>query len=95
MAQDMAKGRRTEIEFMNGLIVEKGRQVGVPTPSHAKLVDIVLRVERGELKPSPANFDWMNCNSATEVTENTERFKGLSQHATLTRWVRLENDIRS
>jgi len=56
MAQDMAKGRRTEIEFMNGFIAEKGRQVGVPTPSHVKLVDIVLRVERGELKPSPANF---------------------------------------
>ena len=56
MAQDMAKGRRTEIEFMNGFIAEQGRQVGVPTPSHAKLVDIVLRVERGELRPSPANF---------------------------------------
>lgn len=56
MAQDMAKGRRTEIEFMNGLIVAKGRQAGIPTPSHEKLVDIVLRVERGELKPSPANF---------------------------------------
>lgn len=56
MAQDMAKGRRTEIEFMNGFIAEKGRQAGVPTPSHVKLVELVLRVERGELKPSPANF---------------------------------------
>jgi 2-dehydropantoate 2-reductase len=56
MAQDMAKGRRTEIEFMNGLIAEKGRQVGIPTPANEKLVDIVLRVARGELKPSPANL---------------------------------------
>ncbi len=36
-----------------------------------------------------------NCNSATEVTENTETFKGLSQHATLTQWVSLENDMPS
>jgi len=56
MAQDMAKGRRTEIEFMNGFIAAKGKSAGVPTPSHEKLVDIVLRVQRGELKPSPANF---------------------------------------
>jgi 2-dehydropantoate 2-reductase len=57
MAQDMAKGRRTEIEFMNGFIAEKGKAVGVPTPANAKVVDLVLRVQRGELKPSPAHFD--------------------------------------
>jgi 2-dehydropantoate 2-reductase len=56
MAQDIGKGRRTEIEFMNGYIVEKGRAAGIPTPSHEKLVDLVLRVQRGELKPSPANL---------------------------------------
>lgn len=56
MAQDIRKGRRTEIEFMNGLIVEKGRALGIPTPSHEKLVDLVLKVERGQLKPSPANL---------------------------------------
>jgi 2-dehydropantoate 2-reductase len=56
MAQDIRKGRRTEIQFMNGLIVEKGRALGIPTPSHEKLVEMVLKVERGELKPSPANL---------------------------------------
>jgi 2-dehydropantoate 2-reductase len=30
MAQDMKKGRRTEIEFMNGYIAAKGREVGIP-----------------------------------------------------------------
>jgi 2-dehydropantoate 2-reductase len=56
MAQDMFKGRRTEIEFMNGFIAEKGRLVGIPTPSHDKLVEIVTRVERGEIPQSPANL---------------------------------------
>jgi len=51
MGQDMQKGRRTEIEFLNGFIVEKGKEVGVPTPANAALTDIVKRVERGELQP--------------------------------------------
>jgi 2-dehydropantoate 2-reductase len=56
MAQDIRKGRRTEIEFMNGLIVEKGKQLGIPTPSHEKLVALVKQLERGEIKPSPSHL---------------------------------------
>ena len=52
MAQDMAKGRKTEIEFMNGLIVRKGKEVGVPTPANEKLVAAVLSVESGAVKPA-------------------------------------------
>ena len=51
MGQDMVKGRRTEIEFLNGFIVDKGKEVGVPTPANAALTDIVKRVEKGELQP--------------------------------------------
>ena len=56
MAQDMLKGRRTEIDAMNGFIALKGAEVGVPAPSHAKLTEIVTKVERGELKATPANL---------------------------------------
>jgi len=41
---------------MNGLIVEKARSLGIATPSHEKLVEMVLKVDRGQLKPSPANL---------------------------------------
>ena len=54
MAQDILKGRRTEIDAMNGYIARKGAEAGVPAPSHAKLAAIVTRIERGELKPSPS-----------------------------------------
>jgi 2-dehydropantoate 2-reductase len=54
MAQDILKGRRTEIDAMNGYIARKGAEVGVPAPSHTKLAAIVTRVERGEAKPSPS-----------------------------------------
>ena len=54
MAQDIRKGRRTEIDAMNGYIAVKGAEIGVPAPGHATLAQIVTRVERGELKPSPS-----------------------------------------
>jgi 2-dehydropantoate 2-reductase len=54
MAQDIRKGRRTEIEFMNGYIAERGNYIGVPAPTHAKLTEIVKKVERREVKAAPA-----------------------------------------
>ncbi len=51
MGQDMVKGRRTEIEFLNGFIVNKAQGIGIRTPANAALTDIVKRVEKGELKP--------------------------------------------
>jgi len=56
MAQDIIKGRRTEIEFMNGVIAAKGAEIGLPAPSHEKLTALVLRLERGEIAPSPAHL---------------------------------------
>ncbi|MBN8930037.1 MAG: hypothetical protein BGO51_14385 [Rhodospirillales bacterium 69-11] len=56
MGQDMVKGRRTEIEFLNGFIARKGEEVGLPTPANAALTDIVKRVERGELQPDPKHL---------------------------------------
>lgn len=53
MGQDMRKGRRTEIELINGLIAAKGDETGVPTPVNKALVAAVKRVERGEAPASP------------------------------------------
>lgn len=54
MAQDVMKGRRTEIEFINGYIAAKGAEIGIDAPSHRTLTDLVVAIERGELTPSPA-----------------------------------------
>ena len=56
MGQDMIKGRKTEIEFLNGLVAAKGREVGIPTPVNDKMVALVKKVERGDLKPDPDNI---------------------------------------
>ena len=54
--QDMARGRRTEIDYINGLVSEKGREVGVPTPNNDAMVSLVKRIERGGLKPDTLNI---------------------------------------
>ena len=51
MGQDMIKGRRTEIEFINGFIALKGNEVGIAAPANARLTDLVKAVERGEVAP--------------------------------------------
>ena len=55
MGQDVQKGRRTEIDHMNGYIVEQGRRVGIPTPVNAAIVQVVKQVESGQLRPGPEN----------------------------------------
>ena len=62
MGQDMQKGRRTEIEFLNGFIVREGEKVGVACKANAVLTDIVLRVERGELKADPKHITELRLN---------------------------------
>jgi len=51
MGQDMVKGRRTEIEYINGFICDKAAEIGMATPANAALTDIVKRVYKGELEP--------------------------------------------
>ncbi len=53
--QDIIKGRRTEIGFINGLVAAKGDEAGIPAPTHAALAEVVTKVEKGELEPSPDN----------------------------------------
>ena len=56
MGQDMMKGRRTEIEFLNGYVVREGANIGHACRANAALTDIVTRVEKGELKPDPRHI---------------------------------------
>jgi 2-dehydropantoate 2-reductase len=53
--QDIVKGRRTEIEYINGLVAARGAEVGIPAPANAALAAVVKRVELGEIEPRPEN----------------------------------------
>ena len=56
MAQDVIKGRPTEIDHMNGYVVAQGRERGVSTPVSAAIVEAMHEVEAGTRKPAPENI---------------------------------------
>ncbi len=55
--QDVLKGRRTEIDYLNGYVSEQGRRVGVPTPFNDAVVAEVHRHGVGTLRPDPKNLE--------------------------------------
>ena len=52
MLQDLEKGKLCEVDAINGVVCNYGRKVGVPTPCNDKVVEILHKCEKGELKPS-------------------------------------------
>lgn len=52
MLQDIERGKLTEVEAINGVVSAYGRKVGFPTPYNDKVVEIVHKIEKRELKPS-------------------------------------------
>lgn len=58
MLQDIEKGKLTEVDAINGAVSAYGRQIGCPTPMNDCVVDIIHRIERGELKPCFENLQY-------------------------------------
>jgi 2-dehydropantoate 2-reductase len=49
-AQDLARGKPSEIDFLNGYVVRKGAELGIPTPTnHALQVMVKLAERRSEI----------------------------------------------
>jgi 2-dehydropantoate 2-reductase len=46
-AQDVMRGKRTEIDSLNGYIARRGAELGVPTPVHQALYTLVKLLEAG------------------------------------------------
>lgn len=57
MLQDIEKGKKTEVDAINGSVCAFGRKVGCPTPLNDKVVEIIHKIEEGELQPSRANLE--------------------------------------
>ncbi len=57
MAQDVKKGRRSEIDFMNGLVAEKGRELSVPTPFNDAIIDAMHGIDDGSLALDAGHVD--------------------------------------
>ena len=55
--QDWMKGRRGEVDDINGLVAREQRRLGGDAPINQKLVDIAMKIESGALKADPSNAD--------------------------------------
>jgi 2-dehydropantoate 2-reductase len=54
--QDWRKGRRSEVDDMNGVIVAAQDETGIKTPYNALTVELAHRIEAGDLVGSPDNL---------------------------------------
>jgi len=62
MLQDLEKGRKSEVDGINGAVCRYGKKYSVPTPYNDMIVEVIHNIESGKTKPG---------------FHNLTRFKGL------------------
>ena len=60
MLQDLEKGKTTEVKMINGYVCETGLKYGIPTPFNDKVVEIVSKIEAGQLPLNMSNMSLFN-----------------------------------
>ncbi len=56
MLQDLERGAKTEVDVINGAVVERGQAHGVLTPVNERVVELVHAMEKSERRPHPEVF---------------------------------------
>ncbi|MBG6246918.1 MULTISPECIES: ketopantoate reductase family protein [Symbiopectobacterium] len=54
--QDIEKGRRTEIDEIYGLVIQRAAELEIPVPANQTVYDLVRAIENGTLAPAPENL---------------------------------------
>jgi 2-dehydropantoate 2-reductase len=57
MLQDLERSAKTEVDVINGGVVERGREYGIETPFNERVVELMHAMERGERRPGRDVFD--------------------------------------
>jgi ketopantoate reductase len=52
MLQDLERGRKTEVDFINGYVATLGHASGVPVHMNNTITELVHQIERGVLQPT-------------------------------------------
>ncbi|NPA37827.1 MAG: 2-dehydropantoate 2-reductase [Chlorobi bacterium] len=55
--QSLERGRPTEINFLNGYISSKGKELGIPTPINDSLISMVKQIEEKKRVIQPENLN--------------------------------------
>ena len=61
---DHIKGRRSEMEWIPGVVSRKGRELGIPTPCNDAVVEIDRRINRREIQMRPENLELLKAISS-------------------------------
>jgi 2-dehydropantoate 2-reductase len=56
MLDSLRRGSKTEIDYINGRVVQNAAQSGIPVPCNRMAVDLIERMERGSLLPARENL---------------------------------------
>ena len=59
ITRDIKRGLPLEIDYTNGYVISKGKEVGVPTPVNELIVSMVKAVQSGKIKAGLDNLDEM------------------------------------
>ena len=51
MLQDLEKGKKTEIDYINGHVSKKGREKNIPTPYNDLVCNLVNQSEKTKMLP--------------------------------------------
>ena len=57
--QDHIKGRLSEINYLNGLVVEKGEKAGIPASLNREIVMLTEKIRNREIKPAIENIHFI------------------------------------
>jgi len=60
MLQDLEKGKKCEIEGINGIMCKYGEKYNFPTPYNDMVVNIIHKIQQGKMKPSFDNLNLFN-----------------------------------
>ena len=56
MLQDLKKGKPCEVDAINGVVCEWGRKCGVSTPINDRIVEVIKKIQAGELRAEADNI---------------------------------------
>lgn len=60
---DHLKGRKSEMEFISGVVAKKGKELGIPTPGNDAVVEIDRQINTGQIKMGRSNFELLKAKT--------------------------------
>lgn len=56
MLQDIKNGKPCEVDAINGVVCDWGKKTGIPTPINDRIVDIIKKIQSGQLTAQTQNL---------------------------------------